>query len=153
VAFGPDGRLVVTGSEDRTARLWDTATGEPVGEPLTHQGAVQATAFSPDGATVLTAGRDRKARLWDVASRKNLGRPRLHQAPVRAGVFLPDGRSVLTASEDMTARLWPLAAATSDDAERVVARIQVLAGLELDALGLVHVLDGPSWRERCRALH
>jgi WD40 repeat protein len=153
VAFGPDARLVVTGSEDRTARLWDTATGEPVGEPMPHQGAVHAVTFSPDGATVLTAGRDRKARLWDVASRKLLWPPRLHQAPVRAAAFHPDGHRVLTASEDMTARLWPLPVATSDDHERVVARIQVLTGLELDALGLVHVLDGPSWRERRRALH
>jgi WD40 repeat protein len=152
VAFGPDGRLVVTGSEDRTARLWDTITGEPVGELLTHQGAVQAVAFSPGGATVLTAGCDRKARLWDVASRKMLGPPRLHEASVRAAVFHPDGRRVLTASEDMTARLWPLPTATSDDAEQVVARIQVLTGFELDGLGTVHVLDGPSWRERRRAL-
>jgi hypothetical protein len=144
--------MVVTGSEDRTARLWDTVTGEPVGEPLAHQGAVQAVAFSPGGATVLTAGGDRKVRLWDVASRKMLGPPRLHQAPVRAAVFAPDSRRVLTTSEDMTARLWPLPAATADDAERVVARVQVLTGLELDGLGSVHVLDGPSWRERRRAL-
>src|SRR5262249_25381615 len=59
----------VAGGGARRARLGDPATGDPVGEPLTHQGAVQAVAFGPGGATVLTAGRDRKARLWDVASR------------------------------------------------------------------------------------
>ena len=54
VAFSPDGKTVLTGSCDKTARLWDAATGQPIGQPLAHQGAVGAVAFSPDGKTVLT---------------------------------------------------------------------------------------------------
>ena len=68
VAFSPDGKTVLTGSEDRTARLWDAATGQPLGPPLTHQGAVMAVAFSPDGKTVITGSGDKTARLWDVAA-------------------------------------------------------------------------------------
>ena len=59
VAFSPDGKTVLTGSCDKTARLWDAATGRPLGHPMTHQGEVRAVAFSPDGKTVLTgAGQD-----------------------------------------------------------------------------------------------
>ena len=56
MAFSPDGKTVITGSEDNTARLWDAATGQPLGQTLTHQGAVHAVAFSPDGKTVITGG-------------------------------------------------------------------------------------------------
>src|SRR5262249_55250758 len=55
-AFSPDGRTVLTGSLDGTARLWDAATGRPVGEPLRLGGAVWSVALSPDGKTVATGG-------------------------------------------------------------------------------------------------
>ena len=71
VAFSPDGKAVLTGSLDRTARLWDAATGRPIGPPLAHQGEVIAVAFSPDGKAVLTGSQDRTARLWPVAKLPN----------------------------------------------------------------------------------
>jgi WD40 repeat protein len=152
VAFHPDGRSIITGSDDMTARLWHAATGQPLGESLMHQGAVLTVAFSPDGATILTTSLDRKARLWDVASRKMLGMPMLHQGPVRAGAFHPEGRLVLTAGEDKEARMWTVPSVTSGSVERVMAHIQVLTGMELDTFGVVQVLDGSTWRDRRQSL-
>ena len=57
MAFSPDGKTVLTGSIDKTARLWDATTGQAPRLPMTHQHAVFAVAFSPDGETVLTGER------------------------------------------------------------------------------------------------
>ena len=49
-AFSPDGQRIVTASDDKTARIWDAATGKPIGEPLKgHEDDVYSAAFSPDG--------------------------------------------------------------------------------------------------------
>jgi WD40 repeat protein/serine/threonine protein kinase len=110
VAFSPNGGLVVTGSEDHTAQLWDTATGERVGIAMQHQDTVRAVAFGPDGKTVITASDDRTARLWDLGGNP-LGQPLDHQGPVVAAAFQPNGLTVLTGSTDRTVRLWQPAAA------------------------------------------
>src|SRR5262249_28239519 len=64
--FSADGSLIVTGSDDRTARVWDTETGQPVGEPLHHDSGVFGADFSRDGSRIVTASGD-TARVWDIA--------------------------------------------------------------------------------------
>ncbi len=111
-SFSPDGRLVVTASWDRTARLWDAAGGRgEVASPLqrfTHDAEVWSASFSPDGRTVVTGSADRTARLWDAADGSELHRfP--HDAEVFGASFSPDGRTVVTAGGDHVARLWDAA--------------------------------------------
>ncbi len=66
-ACSPDGKIVLTGSEDQTARLWDASTGQAVGSPLPHSSPVTSVAFSPDGKSIATASRD-GIRLWDATA-------------------------------------------------------------------------------------
>jgi len=67
IAFSPDGKTVLTGSSDGTARFWDVATGKPLGMPLQHPfREVRAVAFSPDGQRVATAGELKVTRVWPV---------------------------------------------------------------------------------------
>ena len=65
MAFSPDGKTILTGCQDKEARLWDAATGQFIGL-LEHQGGVTAVAFSPDGKTILTGSLDGTVRLWDA---------------------------------------------------------------------------------------
>ena len=106
LAFSPDGTKLATAGNDKAARLWDAATGRPLGLPMRHDGPVRAVTFSPDGAKVATASEDETARLWDAATGKSLGALMAHQGKVQAVVFSPDGTKLATAGAGKTARLW-----------------------------------------------
>ena len=108
-AFSPDGKRVLTGSADKTARLWDAATGAEVATLTGHTGSVNAVAFSPDGTRVLTGSDDKTARLWDAATGAAVATLEGHSEGVGAVAFSPDGKRVLTGSLDNTARLWDTA--------------------------------------------
>jgi WD40 repeat protein/tetratricopeptide (TPR) repeat protein len=113
VAFSRDGKTILTASMDKTARLWDVASGQPLGPRLVHPAVVTAAVFSPDGRTILTGTGTRdqpnKAQLWDVATGRTIGVPMAHSQMVMSVAFSPDGQTILTGSEDHMARLWDAA--------------------------------------------
>jgi WD40 repeat protein len=104
--FSPDGTRIVTASQDKTARIWDANTGEPVGDVMRHDGPVDTASFSPDGNSIVTASDDGTARLWDAHTGKPIGETMKHDDEVYSAAFSPDGARVVTASFDKTARIW-----------------------------------------------
>ena len=103
--FSPDGQLILTTSEDGTARLWLTTSGHNVATLTGHKRAVTCGAFSPDGEAVVTGSDDRTARLWTIKGELSAVL-RGHEKSVTGVTFSPDGKTVLTSSMDNTARLW-----------------------------------------------
>jgi WD40 repeat protein len=106
VAFSPDGALLATASDDRTARLWDVATGRTARTLTGHTGYLYGVAFSPDGALLATTSHDRTARLWDVATGQTT---RTLTGHFHGAAFSPDGTLLATAGEDRMLRLWDVA--------------------------------------------
>lgn len=67
VAFSPDGRLLASGSDDNTVKLWEVATGREVRTLTGHTHYVLSVAFSPDGKTLASGSWDGTVLLWDSA--------------------------------------------------------------------------------------
>jgi len=112
VAISPDNRWLVTGSDDKTARLWDLK--DPAAEPKLlrgHDDAIWAVAISPDNRWLVTGSSDKTARLWDLRAKDPANASivlRGHEYDINAVAISPDNRWLVTGSSDKTARLWDL---------------------------------------------
>src|SRR5262249_22881205 len=108
----PDGDRLLTRVKEDEARLWDTATGKTVGEPLRGVYGKEAgdtlAAFSPDGKRLLIGSPDRTARLWDTVTSNPIGQPLAHGEEIKEVDYSPDGKPALTAGKTAT-RLWDAA--------------------------------------------
>ena len=106
VAISPDGKRIVTGSRDNTARVWEAASGKELLTLKGHTSAVRSVAISPDGKRIVTGSRDNTARVWEAASGKELLTLKGHQDSVDSVAISPDGKRIVTGSYDRTARVW-----------------------------------------------
>ena len=68
VAFSPDGRRIVSGSDDASVRVWDAGTGEQVSQLEGHSKSVTSVTFSPDGQFIASGSSDNTVRIWDAGS-------------------------------------------------------------------------------------
>jgi len=108
VAFSPEGQRIVSGSSDRTIRVWSTTMGETVAGPFTgHTGTVRSVAFSPDGHRIISGSEDRTIRVWNATTEEIVAGPFTgHTDSVSSVAFLPYGERIVSGSEDGTIRVW-----------------------------------------------
>jgi WD40 repeat protein/tRNA A-37 threonylcarbamoyl transferase component Bud32 len=112
VAFSPDGRRIVTGSFDRTAKVWDASSGKELFTLRGHSAQVRWVAFSLDGRRIVTGSLDQTAKVWDAASGKELLTLKGHLAAITSVAFSPNGQRIVTGSYDRTAKVWDAATGT-----------------------------------------
>ena len=106
VAVSPDGRTIVSGSHDRTVKVWEAESGRLLRSLEGHTGWVQAVAVSPDGRTIVSGSDDRTVKVWEAESGRLLRSLEGHTGSVQAVAVSPDGRTIVSGSEDRTLRAW-----------------------------------------------
>ncbi|MBD2039840.1 NACHT domain-containing protein [Microcoleus sp. FACHB-672] len=122
VAISPDGRLVISGSDDKTIKLWQRIArqdGRPGVRPLRtlsgHSGYVRTVAISPDGQLLASGSNDKTIKIWHLgadSSGISQGTPVLtlagHSNWVRSVAFSPDGQLLASCGDDKTINIWYL---------------------------------------------
>jgi len=106
VAVSPNGRLLISGSSDRTARIWDVNTGQEVLRIL-HNSPVLAVAFNSDSSLIISGSADKIAYIWEITIKQEVARLE-HDGAVTAAEFSLNGQWVVTGSEDGTVRVWEI---------------------------------------------
>jgi WD40 repeat protein len=139
--FSPDGRRIVTASEDRTARVWDVQTSQPRTAAFEHPGAVEFATYSSDQSRIYTASEDGCVRLWDAETGEPLAAPLDHHHPVHYVFPLLGGR-LLHSTSQHNHRWKPL-----EDSARSIEEwemlAQLLAARRVDTTGRLQVLEPP----------
>ncbi|WP_143437377.1 serine/threonine-protein kinase, partial [Hydrocoleum sp. CS-953] len=116
VAFSKDDKIVASGSEDETIKLWEVDSGREILTMRGHSGYVNSVAFSPDGKILASGSDDKTIRLWEINTGKLLcilgdwGRGEYfgHSGGVTAIAFHPDGKTLASASKDKNVKIWRL---------------------------------------------
>ena len=122
ISYSPDGRWLVSGSDDHSVIVWDSGSGQPVsslGANLNYQTSVR---WSADGQNLVTSGDDGLTRLWRSSDAglnltlpgplttqvtENSSSPAGDVSPGRSSILSPDGRWLAGSGDDGLVRIWP----------------------------------------------
>jgi WD40 repeat protein len=106
VAFSSDGLRIVSGSRDKTVRIWDAISGTVQHTLEGHTDWVRSVAFSSDGLRIVSGSDDNTVHIWDAISGTILYTLEGHTGRAYSVAFSSDGLRIVSGSNDMTVRIW-----------------------------------------------
>jgi WD40 repeat protein len=106
IAFSPDGRLLASGGEDRSIRIWDTSSGDCVQVLAGHPWLVSALAFAPSGAFLFSGSWDRTIKVWQIRTGDVLDTLTGHTDSVTCLAISADGHQLFSGSRDRSIKIW-----------------------------------------------
>jgi WD40 repeat protein len=108
VVISPDGGTVVSGSDDKTIKIWDLNTGDLKQTLTNHKSSVYSVAISPDCNTVVSGSEDKTIKIWDLNTGDLKQTLTGRKSSVYSVVISPDCNTVISGSSDKTIKIWDL---------------------------------------------
>lgn len=108
VAFRTDGKVAISGSRDKSLKIWDMESGKCIHTLLGHTDSVNSAALSPDGKMAVSGSGDKSLKVWDVESGECIHTLVGHTDCVNSVALSPDGKTAISGSGDNFLKVWDL---------------------------------------------
>ncbi len=106
VAISPDGKLLASGNDDKSVRLWDLNKGEAISTFNGHSRSVKSVVFNRNGTILVTASDDQTIKLWNLTTGEVLYTFFGHSHAIKSVAFSPNGNLLVSGSWDKTVKVW-----------------------------------------------
>ena len=106
-SFSPDGKRIVSGSDDDTAKVWDVQTGQETFTLKGHSDSVTSVSFSPDAKRIVSGSGDKTVKVWDANTGQETRTIKTeHTDGVTSVGFSPDGNRIVSGGVGKTLKVW-----------------------------------------------
>eukprot|EP00331_Platyophrya_macrostoma_P031703 CAMPEP_0176458216 /NCGR_PEP_ID=MMETSP0127-20121128/32451_1 /TAXON_ID=938130 /ORGANISM="Platyophrya macrostoma, Strain WH" /LENGTH=493 /DNA_ID=CAMNT_0017848723 /DNA_START=18 /DNA_END=1499 /DNA_ORIENTATION=- len=106
IAYSPDGRYIVSGSFDKSLRIWDGISAKFVCTLRGHVGPVYQVAWSIDSRYFVSASKDTTLKVWDIRTRKLMFDLPGHADEIYTVDWSPNGEKVVSGGKDRLLKIW-----------------------------------------------
>ncbi len=108
ISYSPDGKILASGSEDNTIKLWSMPEGKLIKVLKGHYKYVSSMCFSPDGKILISGGADKKINFWEVSDGKLLKSLSEHKESIKSISISPDGNMLASSGADQISNFWSI---------------------------------------------
>ena len=108
VTITPDGKNIISGSWDKTIKIWDIKSSECIRTLYGHTGSVNSIVVTPDGKTIISGSNDETIRLWDIKSGECLNTFEGHTSYICSLTITPNREIIISGSSDLSIKLWDI---------------------------------------------